>query len=271
MKQLFLLLVTILSSVVCHADEQAYFDLMGEADKAIADGDWATAESKLLEALHSEPANPSNVLLMSNLGIVRFNMGQDSLALETLNHAVAMAPASVTIRENRARVLTGMGDLEGARADYERLIEMDSTLLTPHFYRGVLALTANDTVTARTDFEQLVRLDPESFEANFGMASLACHTGHYAESLPYLNAVIRLDPQPEYYAQRAFSRLQTDDLGGASEDIQAGLELDPMDGELYLYRAALNKMRFRPDDSLKDAERALQLGVHPARVAATLK
>ncbi|WP_301343492.1 tetratricopeptide repeat protein, partial [uncultured Duncaniella sp.] len=77
--------------------------------------------------------------------------------------------------------------------------------------------------------------------------------------------ILRKIKEPEYFGARAYCYLMTDDLQAAAEDIAQALELDPNDGELYLYRAALNKMHYRPEDAKKDAERAIQLGVDPAR------
>lgn len=55
-------------------------------------------------------------------------------------------------------------------------------------------------------------------------------------------------------------------LQEASDDIAKGLELDPDDGELYLLRAVLNKMRYRIDDARADAEKAQQLGIPRERL-----
>lgn len=56
-------------------------------------------------------------------------------------------------------------------------------------------------------------------------------------------------------------------LQDASDDINAALSMTPDDGELYLYRAALNKMRYRPDDAKADALKAIELGVDKKRAA----
>lgn len=71
--------------------------------------------------------------------------------------------------------------------------------------------------------------------------------------------------EPEYYGARAYCNLMTNHLQEASDDIAAALELTPDDGELYLYRAALNKMRFRPADATADAKKAIELGIDPRR------
>ncbi len=62
----------------------------------------------------------------------------------------------------------------------------------------------------------------------------------------------------------------TGNLNEASSDISEGMRLDPADGELYLYRALLNRMRYRPDDARADARRAVELGVAASRAQALL-
>ena len=42
----------------------------------------------------------------------------------------------------------------------------------------------------------------------------------------------------------------------------------PDDPELYYYRAMLNRDRFLLDDARADADRAVSLGLNPARAAA---
>ena len=84
------------------AQSSSYTDLVGDADKAIAAGKWDEAEQLLVKAMRLEPANPFNVLLMSNVGMMQFNQGKDSLALATLNTAHEIAPASITILGNES-------------------------------------------------------------------------------------------------------------------------------------------------------------------------
>lgn len=271
MKRIAMKIAALLTAVAVATGADAagdYVDLMGKADAAIAAEDWATAEARLLEALRLEPANPSNVLLVSNLGIVRFNMGNDSLALATLDDAVEMAPRSATVVGNRALVLMGMGRLDEAYRDYATVMEIDTLQTGARFYHGIIAMTRRDTATARADFDRLIRLAPESFEANIGMATLCEAEGRFEEAVPFYNKVIAAEPRAEYYGARALCNLRVERLQEASEDIAEALRLDPADGELYLYRAILNKMRFRPDDAKADAERATALGVDKARVKA---
>ena len=112
MKRLSILIAAIAATIALFAEppaskepSDAYYNLVGDADSAIARGQWAKAEEALLSAMRLEPSNPGNIMLMSNLGIVQYNSGRDSLALVTQTQAHAIAPRSVTLQGIRARVL----------------------------------------------------------------------------------------------------------------------------------------------------------------------
>lgn len=248
------------------AEDSAYLDKVSEADKAAADGRWAEAEALTIEALRMEPGNPGNILLMSNLGLLRFYMGKDSLALDVLTDAHRMAPASVTILKNRGRVYEANGRFKEARADYDEILRLDSLERDARFHRGVLALNSSDVKTAKADFEFMKRHWPEDVNTNLGNALLEAASGRYEEAIVYYNRVLQEDKNPVYYGERAFCRIQLGQLQDASDDIAAALDLDPEYGELYLYRAVLNRMRYRPEDAEADLRRAAELGVDISRV-----
>lgn len=248
------------------AAESIYFRLMGEADEAINDERWDDAVTALKGALKAEPGNPTNILLMSNLGMVYFHSGRDSMAIDILNAAHNIAPASVTVLQNRARVLAVNGEVDKAYADYSEIIRLDSTLVEPHMIHGMMALGKGDFVTAEKDIKRLEELAPDDINTLISVATLYRYTHRFKEALPYLNRLITKDPTSNYYSERALCRLMTDDLQGASDDIAEGLKLTPDNGELYLYRSLLNRARFRNDDAEADARKAVELGVDPRRI-----
>lgn len=244
---------------------QQYLDLVGQADKAAAECKWGDAQQYLLQAMRLEPSNPTNVLLLSNLGMMQFSQGQDSLALSTLTQAHNLAPASVTILSNRARVLAAMGLENRAYDDYSQIIKLDSTVVEQRMNHALLALKRGDIDTASADCDMLLKIAPDSLHTEIAMASLCTSTNRWNTAIPHYNRIIKKDPQAHFYGARALCHLMTDRLGEAADDLAQALALDPDDGELYLYRAVLNKLRYRPDDARKDALRAQQLGVDPRR------
>ncbi len=270
MRRILTILVAITAMWLTADAESRYLELVEQADKAIGESDWWQAEQLLTEAMQAEPANTGNIMLLSNLGMIRYYMGRDSLALATLDDAHRIAPRSTAILANRATVLTSMGRVAEAIADYDAIIEADPAATEARYKRGLLRLRLADIDGAEADMTAIDSIAPGSREAETGMAVLLTTSGKFAEAAVRYSHVLQSDPQPEFYAARAFCYLMTDRLTEASDDIASGLALDPADGELYLYRAILNKMRYRPDDAEADARRALEFGVDPRRVAALI-
>ncbi len=263
-------LATISIGMRAEEPEENYYSLMGDADKAISDGKWDEAEDLLRRAMRKEPSKPSNVLLLSNLGMVQFYDGRDNEAIATLTDAHNIAPASVTVLMNRARVYTSTGQPDLAVEDYSRVIRLDSTLTEPRFYRAMLRLNARKIQEASADIDTLAMMAPSDRLTNVAQATVLMAKADFKAAIPHLSTAIKLQPDASYYSSRALCYLYTDDPAAAADDIAHGIELDPTDGELYLYRAVLNKMRYRPDDAKADAEKAVKFGVNPALAKALL-
>lgn len=258
-----LLMAIIAQNIFAQASE--YIDIVGRADTAIAEQRWDDAETLLVSAMRMEPSNPTNVLLMSNLGMVRLYAGRDSLALDILNHAHAIAPGSVTILSNRAKVLRAIGRDKEAYADYELILQLDSAAIEPRFMHGMMAMYGGDVETAESDFKMLERLAPDDDYTAIGLASLYSATGRPFEAIIQYTKLLNRSKEIEYYSGRAAMYLLTDQLGEAASDIAEGLAINPNDAELYLYRAYLNKLRYSNADAQADLKRAIELGVDPQR------
>ncbi len=249
--------------VISASDYIKYIDL---ADEAVKKQDWNRAEELLRAAMQSEPSNPQNVLLLSNVGMFQFYRGEDSLALHTLSEARAIAPASTVILNNRAKILRHMGREQDAMKDYDKVIEMDSLNYDAYFNRGYLRFTHGDSIGAKADFNVIERLRPEDPNTLLVLAVMYSNQGKYAESISYYNRLIKKVEKAEYYTGRAMCRLAKGDLAEASDDIGRGLELDPEDGELYYCRAYLHLLQYREDDAKADAALARRHGVSQQRI-----
>ena len=252
-------------------DDTPYLRLMGLADSAIAKEDWRKAEMLLVEALRLEPANPSNVILVSNLGMMRFYQGRDSMAIATLNDAHEMAPRAVVVLSNRGSVLAALGQYDKAYADWEAILEIDSLHTGARYLHAMEAMRRGDVATAARDVDFMDRNADSDPRTDLARGTFYSAIGRYADAIPSLNHSIEAAPTSELYSTRALCYLMTGALNEASADIAQGMALDPADGELYLYRALLNRLRYRNDDAKADARRAVELGISPDRAAPLMK
>ena len=259
-------LATCADAAVPDDEEDVYFLLMGQADEAIKNEKYQDAVSRLVEAMGVRPDSPTNVLLMSNLGMVYSMMGKDSLALETLDRAHELAPSMVTVLENRGRISLKMARDADAYADFSKVIALDSLNMTARYYRGMIALYQGNAEVAGGDFEVLAGCYPESDETLVAMATYNALLRRDREAIPYYKKLIEKDPSPEFYASLAGCYLGTDNLTDAAETIAKGLELYPQDAELYYYRAWLNRDRYLLKDARADAQTAIRLGADARKV-----
>lgn len=265
------LIMLLLPTLAAVADESAYMQLIGQADKQIKKGNWAEAEQLYREAIRTEPENPQNVLLTANIGMLQYYDDRAQEAIATLTRAHEQAPVSVTILMNRAKVYTALGMTDDARADYRRVCRLDTLMAEPHYYLSLLAIEQADTTEALRQADTLARMQPDSYYTHMARSTILLSSGKIKEALPHLTKVIEQEPDAANYGRRALCYLIEGDLGSASDDIAAGLAIDPTSGELYLYRAMLNKMRYRPDDAHADAEKAVRYGVPATQVKSLME
>lgn len=244
-----------------------YLASIEHADSLIKECQWDDAEKTLIDAMRANPASPLNVLLMSNVGMLRHYAGRDSAALSILDDAVAMAPKSVTVRNNRATIRVSLNCIDDALADYSESLMLDSMQLDVRRMRCILLmkLGRHNAVTADINFlDRYYSTTPETHEVK---ALFAIENEDYVDAVSHLGELIKERPLSTYYSMRARCCMKLERLNEASEDIAQALKLDPANGELYLYRALLNKRRFRPDDADADVKLAKKYGADSALIS----
>ena len=255
-------------------EDSAYMALAGKADSLMQAADWAAAAECYREAMRSEPGNGLNPLLMCNLGMCLNEAGDASGAIIALSDARRMMPSSITAALNRAQVFRSAGMYAEAFADLSDALAIDSTLVEARLIHGMIALRTDSMDIARRDFTILSHLPGEAahLAAATGNAMLFMALGEYTQAIPPLSTLIEKDPADvDWLSRRALCRLLTADPAGASEDIADAMRFAPEDGELFLYRAMLGKLRFRNEEAKYDARHAITLGIDPDHVEAMLK
>ena len=260
---LFALLPLFLAAQTDNFDEDPYFILCGEADRAIAAQEYTEAAARLLDAISLKPDEPQTVLLMSNLGMVYSYMDNDSLALATLNKALQRAPSMKTVLANRGKVLLKMGHDLRAQDDFAKIIAADSLNREARYFHGMIGINRRNLVQAEEDFEILANNYPDHHDTAIALSTLYSLTGREQKALEYLKKLLAEDPQPEYYAAMADCRLVLGHLPEAAEIISEGIAKYPTDPELYICRARFNRDRYLPEEARRDARKAVELGYPP--------
>ena len=240
---------------------QSYYQWVERADSCIKAKDWAGAESALVSALRTEPANGQNSLLMSNLGTVQRYAGNYEAALRSYTNGLLMTPHSVTLLRNRAALFSEIDSIDRAYQDYSQILLIDDTDEDALYHRGLIALERGDTISSRADFERILKLNPASANGRIGFASLLKVMGYYPEAIEVYSQLIRVNPEKEIlYVGRAEAYLFAGQYAKADKDIEKAIELAPDDPVVYVLRALGKLARYERESAKADLKRAVELG-----------
>ena len=120
--------------------ETPYFQYIDSAQTYIYSHDWPAAEQWLLKAFMTDPDNPSNSMVLSNIATLQRYQGKLSEAVKNYSLALDMTPHAVTLLLNRAALYVEMDSVQRAIDDYERVCELDLYDTEARYSLGVLAM-----------------------------------------------------------------------------------------------------------------------------------
>ena len=241
--------------------ETPYFQYIDSAQTYIYSHDWPEAEQWLIKALKTEPDNPNNSLLLSNIATLQRYQGRLTDAVKNYTLALDLTPHAVTLLLNRAALYVEMDSVQRAVDDYERVCELDMYDTEARYSLGVLAMERGDNKRAEDLFNEIKRINPNSGLYHEGMGLLHKRNGNHARAAELFTQVIKVQPSAQLLGNRADCYLVLKRLNDAEDDIRTALEMDPDDPYLYLLRAKLNKLRFQRDDMQRDIDIAVSLGL----------
>ena len=263
----YLLIIVMIVSFSIPLRGQSYESCIDSIDRYIEKQNWAMAETSLLSALKQRRGNPSNFILLSNLGTVHRNMGKLDEALKDYKNALAITPNAVAILRNRALLYIEMDSLENAYYDYDRILALDKTDLDAKYYHGMLALGFGEFEIAKGDFEEALKINKEYVDAKRGMALLYKIKNDYVKAIEFYSEVIKKENRPETYLSRAECYIETGQLSEAGADLMEAQKVEPANPDLYVLKAALAEKQYRFDDAEKYAREAISLGADRELVA----
>ena len=251
--------------------ETPYFQCIDSAQTHIYSHDWPAAEQWLLKAFKTDPDNPGNSMVLSNIATLQRYQGRLADAVKNYSLALDMTPHAVTLLLNRAALYVEMDSVQRAIDDYERVCELDLYNTEARYSLGVLAMERGDTKRAEDLFNEIKRINPNSGLYHEGMGLLNKHKGNYARAAELFSQVIKVQPNAQLLGNRADCYLILKRLNDAEDDIRTALDMTPDDPYLYVLRAKLNKLRFQRDDMNHDIDRAVALGLSRDSVTRALQ
>lgn len=259
LSKLLLSLILAFTHFVVSASTPLYIALADSADNYIKAENWNMAEQTILKALRLEPGNFSNSLLLSNLGVIQTQLGEMDKALESFRLGLSIAPKSSVLYSNRARTYLHLSRYDDAIADLDATLSIDSVQEWPLQTRGLLLINT-EPLKAADDFSKLVRHFPGNPMGLTGLAAIAERDSRYEEALALYDKALKIEDLPDIRFSRILLKINMQLYNEASEDISESIAKYPHNGDFYLLRGYLHKLRFRNDDAELDKKIALDKG-----------
>lgn len=264
----WLFILFILGRHLCFPQSARYIELADSADFYLARENWDKAEQKILEALRLEPANFTNSLLLSNLGLAQANKGEYKKAIESLSLGLNISPNSTVILNNRAHTWIQLDSLNAAKADLDKSLQIDSTQEWTLQTRAFLYLQEKDINNASILFKKLSANFPGNSSALAGLAAVSEFNGKDKEAIEFYKEALRLKPEDEEAREAyIFLLIKTDNFSNARTEIREALEINPENPMFYLLRGYLHRLNYRLDEAQADKKIAIAKGLQPSYVS----
>jgi tetratricopeptide (TPR) repeat protein len=242
--------------------QTAYEQLSAQALQYAEKDSLEQAEELYRQVLKSEPANPHNALIFSNIGTLQRRMQRFSEALESYTYALNIAPYSVPILLNRATVYMEQGLFDRAYIDYCQVLDIDKKNTEALLMRAYIYMTRRDYKAARIDYNRLLEIDTQHYSARFGLAALNQKEEKFRESLDILEKLIGEYPaEAELYITRAEVEHDMNLPDLALTDLDQAIDLNPLSADAFILRGKINLARNKKKLARKDFEKAGSLGV----------
>jgi tetratricopeptide (TPR) repeat protein len=129
--------------------------------------DYSAAYAYFLKALEQDPYNPD---ILSEIGVVLFNLDRKTESLQFLDRAANLEPNNSYRYSSRGFVKASMGDVQGGIEDYKKCIELDPEDAVAYNNLGMLEEQLGYKENANKSFKKADELSQILFENNITLS-----------------------------------------------------------------------------------------------------
>lgn len=165
---------------------------------------------------------PDHLIAHAGLARVLRDAGNPKVALDHVRHALRISPRDATLYFELAVVCSGLDDVPGSMAAYERALELDPACVAACINLGLIHLgNLNDPLGAQRYFERAIELDPRSVAARANLGLALEEQGRTDAALDYYEKLIAADPATsEYRWNRGLALLARGDYARGWDDYE---------------------------------------------------
>ena len=193
-------------------------------------------------------------------GEARLAQGDLEGARADFERAVELEPQLSGAWSNLGLVRQQQGDLEGALSAYARALELSPQEGALHHNRASLLWTRGDVAAASSAYARAVELSPREARFRASYAAALETQGQLDDALRELDVALQLDPSlVAQWLQRGDLHLRRGERALAGADYERALALDPRCAQAWADRGWLRRLESDAEAAVADLRRALEL------------
>ena len=249
----FTLVLGFAQNLSAQYDRDAFF-MRGR--RALADGRYAMAIENFNILAQLDTADYWNYFFR---GIAKYNLGDLRGAKKDFDRSVRINPVFTNGYHYRGITDSRFGDYESALANLEKAIELRPGNVSLYFSRGVTYFLSQQFDKAVADFDMYIRKEPKDPSAYLNRGASWLFIGDTLKAVNDYNKAIKLDRfDPEGYVRRGRLYAGQGDYAAAIADMDRAIELDTTNTFAYFNRAIMYYEQENYKAAMTDLNRVLK-------------
>ena len=252
-------------AVICVLFAACMGDLWAQYDKdafyyrgrrALADGKYAQAIENFNILTQLDTADYWTFFFR---GIAKYNLGDIRGARQDFDRSVHINPVFTSGYHYRGITESRYGNYDQALADLQHAIDLRPGEIGLYFSRGVTYFLSQQFENAVKDFDKYIRKEPKDPSAYLNRGASFLFLGDTLKAVADYNKAIRLDRfDPEGYVRRGRVYASQKKYDLAIDDMDKAIELDTTNTFAYFNRAIMYYEREKYREAMTDLNRVLQ-------------
>ena len=213
----------------------------------------------LCASLHELHAQYDKDMFMMR-GRVALSEGKYAQAIENFNVLSQLDTADYWTFFFRGIAKYNLGDLRGAKTDFDRSVRLNPIFTNGYHYRGITESRFGNYESALADLQQAIDLRPGYIGLYFSRGVTYFLAQQFDKAIKDFDRYIRKEPKdPSAYLNRGASYLFLGDTIKAVNDYNKAIKLDRFDPEGYIRRGRLYASQKMHDLAIEDMNKAIEL------------
>ena len=192
-------------------------------------------------------------------GIAKYNLGDLRGARKDFDRSVRINPVFTSGYHYRGITESRFGNYDEALADLQTAIDLRPGFIGLYFSRGVTYFLSQQFEKAIADFDKYIRKEPKDPSAYLNRGASYLFLGDTLSAMNDYNKAIRLDRfDPEGYVRRGRLYASQDDYANAIADMDKAISLDTANTFAYFNRAIMYYEQKRYKEAMDDLNKVLE-------------